>query len=229
MSGRKLLLFDIDGTLILSGRAGEASLYRAVEEAFDVPANSVKVLMAGATDGAIARELLEKNDIAPSMENITKLLDRYLHLLELSLPSSQGFVLPGILELLELLKQRRDCVIGLLTGNIRRGAKIKLSHFGVWEFFEFGAFADDHFDRNQLGPVARMRASELHGEEFAPENIFVIGDTPKDIACGRAFGAKTVAIATGMYTYRDLAAHAPDFLFEDFSDPTGVVRELFDS
>lgn len=223
-----LFLFDIDGTLILTGKAGEASLYRAVEECFGVPKNQVRVVMAGATDSSIAMELLEKNGIPPTPENVTALLDTYLGLLESALPASQGTVLPGMLQFLEILRDRPDCAIGLLTGNIRRGAELKLSHFGVWEFFEFGAFADDHHDRNELGPVAAGRAAEVHGDPFPPERIFVIGDTPKDIACGRVIGAKTVAVATGSYPAAELRQHHPDFLFEDFSDPAGAVAKLLE-
>jgi phosphoglycolate phosphatase-like HAD superfamily hydrolase len=103
---------------------------------------------------------------------------------------------------------------------------LKLSHYGVWEFFEFGAFADDHHDRNELGHFARARALEIHGEDFPPERIYVIGDTPKDIACGKAIGAKTVAIATGNYSLQELSSHQPDFVFADFSETDLVLEAL---
>jgi phosphoglycolate phosphatase len=135
-------------------------------------------------------------------------------------------LLPGIVELLEELHGRADCALGLLTGNVRKGAEIKLSHFGVWHFFPFGAFADDHHERNQLGPFARQRALEHHGEHFPPEKIFVLGDTPRDIECSRAFGAKSVAIATGKYSIQELASQKPDFLFADLKNTHQVVRTL---
>jgi phosphoglycolate phosphatase-like HAD superfamily hydrolase len=109
---------------------------------------------------------------------------------------------------------------------VARGAEIKLSHYGGWDYFEFGAFSDDSHDRNQLGKFARARALERHGEEFPPEQVYVIGDTPRDIECGRAFGGKTVAIATGNYSLEELEAHRPDFLFQDLSDTTAVVKVL---
>src|SRR5205823_12547054 len=138
--------------------------------------------------------------IEPTPENLAECFDGYLqHLAEL-LPRTKGHLLPGILKLLEALHARRDVVLALLTGNLSRGAELKLTHYGVWHYFQFGAFADDHHDRNELGRFACSRALEKLGLEFEKGRIFVIGDTPHDIDCGRAFGAKTVAIATGSYS-----------------------------
>lgn len=225
-SRRHLLLFDIDGTLITSGGAGEQALIDAARERFGVENALAGITLAGATDGLIARLILEKQNVEPTAENLTALLDGYLGHLSQRLPRHQGRVLPGIVDLLEQLKGRPDCVLALLTGNLVKGAELKLTHYGVWDYFEFGAFADDHHDRNELGKFARTRAFEKHGEEFAPEQIFVIGDTPRDIECGRAIGAKTVAIATGNYTRDELAAHQPDFLFDDLSDIQAVIAAL---
>ena len=116
--------------------------------------------------------------------------------------------------------------LALLTGNLERGAQIKLSHYGLWNYFEFGAYADDNADRNRLGPFAQARARERHGVEFPPERTFVLGDTPHDITCGRVIGAKTVAIATGGCPRETLAAYQPDFLFDDLSDVPGVLAVL---
>jgi phosphoglycolate phosphatase len=182
--------------------------------------------LAGATDKKIAVAMLEKNGLAPSPENITALLDEYLGHLETRMPKHNGRVLPGMIELLEVLAKREEAVLALLTGNVVRGAEIKLTHYGVWHHFEFGAFADDHHDRNELGKFARARALDRHGIEFPPEKIYVIGDTPRDIECGRAIGAKTVAIATGYSPLEELAQHKPDFLFQDFSDTARVVECL---
>jgi phosphoglycolate phosphatase-like HAD superfamily hydrolase len=184
------------------------------------------ILLAGATDKKIAVAMLEKNGLAPSPENITALLDEYLGHLETRMPKHNGRVLPGMIELLEVLAKREEAVLALLTGNVVRGAEIKLTHYGVWHHFEFGAFADDHHERNELGKFARARALDRHGIEFAPEKIYVIGDTPRDIECGRAIGAKTVAIATGHYSLEELAEHTPDFLFPDFSETERVVECL---
>ena len=224
---RRVFLFDIDGTLITSGGAGEAALKDAMRSRFDVEEDLDGIILAGATDARIARELLEKHSIAVSAENVAALLDTYLGHLNERIGRHDGKLLPGIVPLLKVLSERSDAVLALLTGNVIRGAEIKLTHYGVWDFFEFGAFADDHHDRNELGKFARARALERHGEEFPPSRIYVIGDTPKDIECGRAIGARTVAIATGHYSSDQLRDHAPDFLFEDLSDTGRVVALLF--
>jgi phosphoglycolate phosphatase-like HAD superfamily hydrolase len=223
---KKLLLFDIDGTLLLTGRAGEHALREAFKERFGVDDDLSSISFAGSTDGAIARQMFAAHDISPTPENIADLFDGYVHHLALELPRREGRVLPGIVELLDALHGREDCVLGLLTGNIEKGAELKLSHYGVWDFFEFGAFADDHVDRNKLGPVAHSRAVEKHGISFEAEDVFVLGDTPRDIDCARAAGFVAVAIATGSYGQDELAAHQPDFLFEDLSDTRGVLAAL---
>lgn len=225
-SSRRLLLFDIDGTLITSGGAGEGALMDAMKQRFGIGEDLAGITIAGATDALIARMMLEKNGLPASPENVTTLLDAYLTFLGGRLARHSGRVLPGIVRLLDRLRDRKDCVLALLTGNLVRGAEIKLSHYRVWEYFEFGAFADDHHDRNELPKFARARAVEAHGEDFPAERIFVIGDTPRDIECGKAVGARTVAIATGNYSRAELAAHHPDFLFDDLSDTDAVVGVL---
>jgi phosphoglycolate phosphatase-like HAD superfamily hydrolase len=223
---RHLLLFDIDGTLITSGGAGEGALNDAMQERFGVANGLGDINVAGATDSRITRCMLEHHGIAATAENVTALLDSYLHHLKRRLPLHPGRLLPGIVKLLDLLKGRPDCILALLTGNVVRGAEIKLGHYGVWDYFEFGAFADDHHDRNKLGHFARARALERHGVEFPPEHIYIIGDTPRDIECGMAIGAKTVAIATGKYSREELSECIPDFLFDDLSDTEAVMRAL---
>lgn len=226
-NSRRLFLFDIDGTLITSGGAGETALIEAMAQRFGVQEDLKGITLAGATDALIAVALLEKHGLEASPENTVALLDSYLHFLGPSMPRHSGRLLPGILPLLDALKQRPDAVLALLTGNMVRGAEIKLGHYGVWDYFEFGAFADDHHDRNELGKFARARATEKHGVSFEPGQIFVIGDTPRDIECGRAIGARTVAIATGNYDRASLAGLSPDFLFEDFRDTKTVLEALF--
>jgi len=223
---KKLLLFDIDGTLLLTGRAGEHALRLALRERFGVDDDLAAISFAGSTDGAIVRQMFEANAIPHTPENVADLLDGYVHHLALELPRREGKVLPGIVELLEALHEREDCVLGLLTGNIEKGAELKLSHYGVWDYFEFGAFADDHVDRNKLGPVAHARAAEKHGMSFAARDVYVLDDTPRDIDCARAAGFVAVAIATGSYSEADLAEHKPDFLFGDLSDTRGVLAAL---
>jgi phosphoglycolate phosphatase len=226
LSRRVLLLFDIDGTLITSGGAGEKALCQAMEDRFGVPEDLKGITLAGATDALIARLMLEKNGIEATPENITGLLDAYLRRLSERMSLHQGRLLPGIVSLLDRLKQEPSCILALLTGNLVKGAEIKLSHYGVWDYFEFGAFADDHHDRNQLGHFARSRATEAHGIDLPARDVCVIGDTPRDIECGKAIGARTVAIGTGNYSLEDLATHEPDHLFVDLSDTEAVVSAL---
>jgi phosphoglycolate phosphatase len=223
---KRLLLFDIDGTLIHSGGAGVHALKSAFTERFGIADDFHDIEIAGMTDSGIVVSILNKHKIPATNENVSAFLDSYVHFLSLELPRRMGKLLPGVLELLEKLKSRPHLVLALLTGNVSRGAQLKLEHYGVWHFFEFGAFADDHHDRNRLGTVARARAKEKHGRQFAASEIDVIGDTPRDIACGKAIGARTIAVATGRWRRDELARYEPDFLIDDLSDVQGIIDTL---
>ncbi len=223
---KRLLLWDIDSTLINSGGAGLISLRQIVARRYGVEDDLRDIEVAGRTDAHIARSILAKYGVATTEDNVRPFLDEYLRGLEELLPQTNGRVLPGVAEILERLHAREDRVLGLLTGNLKRGAELKLRRYGLWGYFEVGAFADDHHDRNQLGPFARTRACERHNFDFPPSAIDVIGDTAHDIACGKAFDARTIAVATGSSTYAELAAHEPDFVFEDLSDTDDVIAKL---
>jgi phosphoglycolate phosphatase-like HAD superfamily hydrolase len=223
---KRLLLFDIDGTLIHSGGAGVHALKLALTERFGIADDLRDIEIAGMTDSGIVVSILKKHQVPVTNDNISAFLDSYVHFLSLELPRRGGKLLPGVLELLERLKSRPHLVLALLTGNVSRGAQLKLEHYGVWHFFEFGAFADDHQDRNRLGRFARARALEKHGREFSAAEIDVIGDTPRDIACGKAFGARTIAVATGRWTREQLAEHHPNVLIDDLSDVDRVIDTL---
>ena len=223
---KRLLLWDIDSTLIDSARAGMKSLKRVVATRFGVEDDLHDIEVAGRTDAHIARSILAKYGVERTTEKVSAFLDEYLAGLGELLPQTNGRVLPGVAEILERMHAREDRMLGLLTGNLKRGAELKLRRYGLWDYFEFGAFADDHHDRNELGPFARTRACERHHFDFPPHAIDVLGDTPHDIACGKAFGARTIAVATGSSTCEQLAAHEPDFVFRDLSDVDEVVARL---
>jgi phosphoglycolate phosphatase-like HAD superfamily hydrolase len=222
MNPPTLILFDIDGTLLTSGGAGETALKVGFKREFGLEEDLRNVPIAGRTDSGIARQVLRKHGLELSPANIERFFNGYLFELAAQLPNRPGSVLPGIFDLLEVLRGRPDMHLGLLTGNLERGARIKLKHFGLEGIFPFGAFADDHHDRNALGPVALSRAAEFHCFQFSAERVWVIGDTEHDIACARAFGAKAMGVATGNFSVDFLSQHKPDALFPNLSD-TGLV------
>jgi phosphoglycolate phosphatase-like HAD superfamily hydrolase len=226
MSARRLLLWDIDGTLISTGAAGHGAIGRATAERFGGDGSLEDVEIAGRTDLAIAHQILEKHGAPVTAENAHSFLDIYLRWLAEELPRREGRVLPGVLELLERLAKQPNTTLGLLTGNLERGAQLKLEHYDLWRFFTFGAFADDHHDRNELGAFALSRALEGTGISFSGTQVDVIGDTGHDIACGQAFGARTIAVATGSWSREQLAEHRPDFLFDDLSNVDEVIKTL---
>jgi phosphoglycolate phosphatase len=226
MGERRLILWDIDSTLVNTGAAGQHALVRATIERFGGDGDLSGVEIAGRTDTSIARQILEKFGEPVTQENVKSFLDRYVALLPEELPRRKGRVLPGVLELLEKLSEQSDKTLGLLTGNLQRGARLKLEHYHLWHFFPFGAFADDHHDRNALGPCALGRAVAHAGCGFSPGHIDVVGDTGHDIACGRAIGARTVAVATGSWSRERLAECQPDFLFDDLANVDEVKRKL---
>ena len=226
MSAMRLLLFDIDGTLVNTGGAGVESLKMTVRNRFRTEDDLRDIEIAGKTDRAIIRDILCKYQVDPTEENITSFAREYIDGLPLCLSRTRGRVLPGIQQVLERLKPQPHIVLALLTGNLQEGARLKLQHYGLWDFFEFGAFADDHYDRNQLGAFARRRAQLKHGHDFDAADIDVIGDTNHDIACGKAFGARTIAVATGSWSRERLQGCAPDFWFDDFSDADDVIEKL---
>ena len=226
MPPQRLLLWDIDGTLINSGAAGVHALIRATIERFGGDGDLTGVEIAGRTDTSIARQILEKYGEPVTDDSVSALLDAYVRLLPEELPRRNGRVLPGIRELVEGSALQPHIALGLLTGNLRRGAELKLGYYDLWQFFPFGAFADDHHDRNALGPCAVSRAIEKTATQFAPEHVDVIGDTGHDIACGKAIGARTIAVATGSWSRDRLTACYPDFLFDDLSNVDEVKKTL---
>ena len=225
-SARKLLLWDIDGTILHTGKAGEAALGHAMEELHGISRGLQGLKIAGRTDKWIVEQLLARAGLAHGETEIARFLDVYVERLAEELPRRRGGLHPGVLGILEEGHRREDIVQGLLTGNIEKGARLKLSRYGVNHFFEFGAFADDSPVRNELGPHARRRARDRHGEEFSADRIFIIGDTPHDVACARAIGAKAIAVATGSFSIEQLEACGADAVFTDLGHPERFFRLL---
>ncbi|MEO6874855.1 MAG: HAD family hydrolase [Opitutaceae bacterium] len=223
---KNLLLWDIDGTLTLSGGAGMKALQAALRREFQHEGTVEGINFSGRTDTWIMRQIFAKIGLADNTANLARLLAAYLAELPAALQNPGNRILPGVPAALTAVAGHGSCVQALLTGNVERGARLKLTQHGLSGFFAFGAFADDSELRNDLGPVALRRAREQHGVEFAPECVFVIGDTPHDIACGKAIGAQTIAVATGHYTIEELRAETPTIVFADLSDTASFLRTV---
>jgi len=209
-----LALFDIDGTLIHTRGAGVQAFGRALEFEFNHPDVSHRIRFGGRTDPSLVREVFHHANIEHTCENVSRFFDAYVFWLDhLLTESGQGGACPGVLDFLRNLRTLPNPpVIGLLTGNIRLGAEIKLRRFNLWETFAIGAFGDDDEDRNRIADIALHRGRELLGDTLAGDEVLVVGDTPRDIECGRAIGAQVLAVATGGAKSAELKTHQPDWL-----------------
>jgi phosphoglycolate phosphatase-like HAD superfamily hydrolase len=225
----RLLLFDIDGTLVLTGGAGSRAMTRAFAVTHGLEDALKTVDLAGRTDRIIMRDALSKAGRVDEDVDLDEFREAYCAALreEILKPGTgRRGVLPGVKPLLDRLAARDDVRLALLTGNFRASAEIKLSAFGVWDYFSWGAFADDAIERDDLIRIAHGRHETEHGKPIDPERVVVIGDTPHDIRCARAGGAKAIAVATGNYTQDLLEQHKPDALFSDLSDTDAVLGAL---
>lgn len=214
----RLALFDIDGTLIRTGGAGVWAFAQAFASEFGIVDGVARLQFAGRTDSGLVREVFDAQGVPATETNFQRFYDRYTFLLDERLRPGEGEVILGVWEFLRQL-EALPCppLLGLLTGNIRLGAEIKLRRYGLWERFYTGGFGDDHEDRNQIAAVARARGCRVLGEELRGEQILVVGDTPHDIRCGRAIGARVLAVATGGSEFEELRAHQPDWLADDLA------------
>ncbi|MEW6156397.1 MAG: HAD hydrolase-like protein [Verrucomicrobiota bacterium] len=214
----RLILFDIDGTLIRTGGAGVEAFERTFASEFDLLNATRDMKFAGRTDPSLVREGFTRHGIEASAENFTRFFETYVCWLQKLMPHSNGQVCPGVSELLRALGELpAPPLIGLLTGNIRAGARIKLAHYRLWDQFAFGAFGDDNECRNELAGVAQRRASDLLGRKITGDEIVVIGDTPLDVACANAIHARVLAVATGGYRLEDLQSCRPTWAVESLA------------
>jgi phosphoglycolate phosphatase-like HAD superfamily hydrolase len=216
---KTLFLWDIDGTLILSGGAGVRAMGNALRNTFHINGFIDDIDFSGRTDHWIVRQIFTRFGVPATPGNFERYYEAYLEALPAELDNPGAVVLPGVRAILDAADARGDIAQGLLTGNIRRGAEVKLGYHRLGHHFPFGAFADDSELRDELGPHALRRARERHGVEFPPDRVWVIGDTPRDVACARAFGAKSLAVATGNHSAAELASHSPSAVLVDLSDP----------
>lgn len=212
-----LLFWDIDGTLLTTGKAGVPAWEAAVQEVTGKPFQLSVIRVPGLTDYQIAVKTFELLEVDADDEMLRRMVRRYEELLPEYLPLKQGRVLPNVREILEALKDRADVRSYLLTGNTRGGARAKLTHYDLFRYFPDGAFAEDTRARSTIA----SRALELARRTgpVVDERIFVVGDTPHDIECANAIGAKTIVVGTGGYSLDELRAHDPWRIFEELPSP----------
>jgi phosphoglycolate phosphatase-like HAD superfamily hydrolase len=214
----ELVLFDIDGTLVRTGGAGTEAFRRVFAAEFQATDGFEKLKFAGRTDTGLVREFFDYHRIPMTRENTERFFEHYVFLLDYILSRGAPRPCEGVLDFLTALNAvPTPPLVGLLTGNIRLGAEIKLRHCRLWEPFKMGAFADDSEDRNLIAAAARERGNRLLGKELRGDQIVVIGDTPHDVRCGRHIGAKVLAVATGGATLDELKAQKPDWAVDNLS------------
>lgn len=227
----KLVLFDIDGTVLLSDGAGKRAVHRALAEVYG-SSGPIDYRFDGKTDPQIVRELLRSDGHADDHidGHMPRALDRYVEVLteELSNPGHTPRALPGVVRLLDALAIRPDVVIGLLTGNVVEGARAKLAAVGIDpDRFEVGAYGSDHETRAELPSIAKRRVHASRGQHVVGEDIVIIGDTPSDVQCGQSLGVRAIGVATGHYSVNELMVCGAFAAFDDLSDTDAVLSAIF--
>jgi len=224
-----LVLFDIDGTLVLTGRAGVRAMMSAFDALFGVREAFEGISMGGRTDSWLVSQAFLRAGVPDTPDNHTRFREAYLPRLaeEIQLPGTgtKG-VISGVGALLDAARSRPELHLALLTGNYRDAAEIKLGHFELWDYFGWGAFSDDSPDRNALVPIARARAARRGVPEVARTRVVVVGDTPHDVACASVAGARSIAVATGAHSRDELEAAGADVVLDDLSNTARVLRLL---
>jgi phosphoglycolate phosphatase-like HAD superfamily hydrolase len=229
----RIVLFDIDGTILKSGGVGRVAMERALTSVFGSSGSS-DYRYDGKTDMQIVRELMREEGLTDDVidARMPGLLEEYVSGLhsELAARDYDVHVYPGVRELLDALEAREEVVLGLLTGNIERGARAKLGAAGIdIERFKVNAFGSDHEHRPELPAVAQRRASELLGIDVSGDRLVVIGDTPADVRCGESIGARAIGVATGRYSVDELASHGAYAVFETLADTPAVLERIMNA
>jgi phosphoglycolate phosphatase len=226
----RLVLFDIDETMIHSSGAGRKALEKALLDEFGTPIKFDGITLSGKTDPQIISEVLHAHGLSDRQcdELLDSIFEKYLPYLEREVKHASEYRLhEGVVELLEALGEREHTYIGLLTGNIERGARIKLRRFDLNRYFEFGAFGCDSANRMDLPAVAHKRALEKFGADIAKHEIVIIGDAQNDVLCAQGYGAKSLAVATGRTTKETLAELDPHYLFDSLKNTAQVIDAIF--
>lgn len=224
----ELILFDVDLTLLASGGAGVRALDSAMRDIYGVRDAFAGVEFAGRTDRVISEEGLRRNGIEPLPDAVTGLRSAYVRRLagELTAPGCTARALDGVKSLLDALSARPDVASGLLTGNWMEGAFLKLAACGLDRYFAFGGFAEDGYQRAELVPAALSEAERFTGSSFTPERTWIVGDTPHDVACGRAWGVRTLGVATGPYDRASLEQSGATAVLDDLGDTGAALGTL---
>jgi phosphoglycolate phosphatase len=225
----RLALFDIDGTLLREGIAPKLAFARALRETFHTTGPISGFRFAGMTDPQCVAEIMRQAGVTDEViqERRDACLERYVTHLRVEMRNHDGAkIFPGVKEVLQRLNGREDVLVGLLTGNVQPGAMLKLGRFKLGDYFRFGAFGDDHEDRCELARIALEKAERIAGRPVRGDETTVIGDTPRDVACARAIGARAVIVATGLVSRDELRAAGPDILLESFEDVEGTLQAI---
>jgi len=223
---KKLVLFDIDGTLIDPGGAGRRSLGHTFNEIFAIRDAFAGIRMAGKTDIQIIKEGLSVHGLSSDDQNLPSILSVYLKNLKTEIMNKKKHINPGVVELLDTLKAMDGYWLGLLTGNIERGARIKLGAFGLNEYFSVAAFGDDNENRNLLLPIAIEKFRKMTNISINCDDCIVIGDTPSDVQCSKPYGAVSIAVSTGPYSYESLLETGADCVLRDLSYAIDIISKV---
>jgi phosphoglycolate phosphatase-like HAD superfamily hydrolase len=224
----RFVLFDIDETLINSGGAGRVALNAAFEQMTGIADGFRDVKFAGMTDFLIIGEAIDNSGLTMKDGWLPEFVELYLKYLARSVLNGKGYLKKGVKALVQRLSQEEEIFLGLLTGNIERGARIKLEPHSLNNFFSVGAFGSDDADRNRLLPVAVGKLAQSRGIEVPYSDCLVIGDTPRDVECANLHGAASLAVATGAYSKHELKETAADLVVEDLSDTDEILAWIKD-
>lgn len=227
---KRLVLFDIDETMISSDGAGRRAIAKTLGDLYRIGEDALQIPMSGKTDPQILTEILEASGMMREeiLALIDTLIETYLTHLKDEIASASFYIVhEGVRELIGALLERDDAYLGLLTGNVERGARMKLDRFALNQHFPVGAYGSDAHCRLELPPIAKQRADFHYGKDFLPDEIVIIGDSINDVLCAKSFGAVSLAVNTGKTSWKELEDQLPDHLFPSLKDTDAVMTAIF--